>query len=365
MNLPASDPRSSIAPANLVKTCGKCHPGSNENFVKYDPHADPHNRVKSPLFYYTYLFMNLLLVGTFSFFGIHGILWLQRSLVANFRGEFHRKWEEGKWVQRFDAVQRMTHLVVIISFLGLAATGLPLKFHNTQWGHWVGAVLGGVEPSRYLHRVFAIVTIGYFVFHLIHLGSQIMRKRQYHFLFGPESMVPRPKDLLDFWNNLRWFFYRGPQPKLDRFTYWEKFDYFAVFWGVPIIGLSGLMLWFPTFFARFLPGNGLNVAMVVHADEALLAVGFIFTFHFFHTHLRPESYPIDLVIFTGKMPLEKFKEERPEEYQRLVSEGKLDSILVEAPSPALIRTCRLFGFSALAVGLFLVVMIYLTLIVGK
>ncbi len=365
LNLPASDPRSSIAPGNLVKTCGKCHPGSNESFVKYDPHADPHNRSKSPLFYYTYLFMNLLLIGTFSFFGIHGLLWLQRSLVATFRGEFHRKWEEGKWVQRFDPVQRMTHLIVVISFLGLAATGLPLKFHDTRWGHWVGAVLGGVEPSRYLHRLFAMVTIGYFVFHLVSLASRILRKRQYHFLFGPESMVPRPKDLFDFWQNLRWFLYLGPPPRLDRYTYWEKFDYFAVFWGVPIIGLSGLMLWFPTFFARFLPGNWLNVAMLVHADEALLAVGFIFTFHFFHTHLRPESYPIDIVIFTGKMPLQKFKEERPEEYRRLADEGKLESILVEPPSSAFIKLCRTFGFSALAVGLFLIVMIYLTLILGK
>jgi cytochrome b subunit of formate dehydrogenase/nitrate/TMAO reductase-like tetraheme cytochrome c subunit len=365
MNLPASDPRSSVAPANLVKTCGKCHAGSNANFVKYDPHADPHNKDKSPLFYYTFIFMNVLLIGTFSFFGVHGLLWLQRSVVASMRGEFHRKWEEGQWVQRFDPVQRIIHLTVVISFLGLAATGLPLKFNDTGWGHWVGALLGGVEPSRYLHRLFAIVTIGYFLFHLLMLGHQIVRKKQYHFLFGPDSMLPRPKDLVDFWHNLRWFFYQGPPPKLDRFTYWEKFDYFAVFWGVPVIGLSGLMLWFPTFFARFVPGNWLNVAMIVHADEALLAVGFIFTFHFFHTHLRPESFPMDLVIFTGKVPLEKFREERPEEYQRLVREGKLESIIVESPSPALIKACRIFGFTALAIGVYLIVMIYLSLLAGK
>ena len=121
---------------------------------------------------------------------------------------------------------------------------------------------------------------------------------------------------------MKYFFYLGPRPKFDRFTYWEKFDYLAVFWGVAIIGFSGLILWFPTAFTMVLPGWALNAAYIVHSDEALLATGFIFLFHFFHTHLRPEAFPMDPVIFTGRMPLERFKDERPLEYERLVAAGQ-------------------------------------------
>ncbi len=131
-------------------------------------------------------------------------------------------------------------------------------------------------------------------------------------------------------NRLRWFLYLGKPAKFDRWTYWEKFDYFAVFWGIPIIGLSGLMLWFPGFFTRFLPGYALNIAKIVHGEEAMLAVGFIFIFHFFHTHLRPESFPMDLVIFTGSMPLERLKSERPEEYNRLTESGELEKYLTDS-----------------------------------
>ncbi|MCX7055116.1 MAG: hypothetical protein NTU56_13090, partial [Proteobacteria bacterium] len=103
----------------------------------------------------------------------------------------------------------------------------------------------------------------------------------------------------------KYFLYQGPRPSLDRWSYWEKFDYLAVFWGVGMIGVSGLMLWYPDFFTKFLPGWALNAAYIIHSDEALLATGFIFLFHFFHTHLRPESFPMDPVIFTGSMPLHR------------------------------------------------------------
>jgi hypothetical protein len=154
-------------------------------------------------------------------------------------------------------------------------------------------------------------------------------------LWGPRSMVPQPRDIMDFIGMMKYFLYLGPRPKFDRFTYWEKFDYLAVFWGVAIIGVSGLVLWFPTLFTAVLPGWALNAAYVIHSDEALLATGFIFLFHFFHTHLRPEAFPLDPVIFVGCMPLERFKDERPMEYERLVAEGTAGTHLV----PPLPRKC--------------------------
>ncbi len=115
---------------------------------------------------------------------------------------------------------------------------------------------------------------------------------------------------------------QGPRPAYGRWTYWEKFDYFAVFWGVAVIGASGLMLWFPKVFSRVLPGWLINAAFIVHSDEALLAVGFIFVFHFFNTHLRPESFPMDPVIFTGVAPFKDYKQERPRAIEDLKKERR-------------------------------------------
>jgi cytochrome b subunit of formate dehydrogenase len=159
-------------------------------------------------------------------------------------------------------------------------------------------------------------------------------------LWGPDSLVPQPQDIIDIWRNFKWFVGKGPQPKFDRWTYWEKFDYWAVFWGMFIIGGSGLMLWFPGAFTQFLPGWIFNVATVVHGEEALLAVGFIFTIHFFNGHIRPEKFPMDLVIFTGKIPEHELKEERTKEYERLVREGRLASIESGQPS----QFSRMFGY---------------------
>jgi cytochrome b subunit of formate dehydrogenase len=173
--------------------------------------------------------------------------------------------------------------------------------------------------------------------------------------WGPNSMTPQPKDLSDFVGNIKYFLYMGERPPGDRWTYFEKFDYLAVFWGVMIIGLSGLFLWLPDFFTSFLPGWTLNAAQVIHSDEALLATGFIFVFHFFHTHLRPESFPMDLVVFTGKMSLERFKSERPLEYQRLVDNGELEDYLVEGPNPRQRRDAYLFGSIFLVLGIMLAI----------
>jgi cytochrome b subunit of formate dehydrogenase len=149
----------------------------------------------------------------------------------------------------------------------------------------------------------------------------------------------------------------GPQPSYGRWTYWEKFDYFAVFWGIAIIGSTGLTLWFPVFFTRFLPGWLLNVTTIIHSDEALLATGFIFTVHFFNTHLRPEKFPMDITIFTGRMPVQELKRDKPLEYEALVASGKLEANLVEPYPPIVVRTIRTFAWVALALGFSIVVWI--------
>jgi len=104
--------------------------------------------------------------------------------------------------------------------------------------------------------------------------------------------------------------------------------------------------------------------MIVHSEEALLAVGFIFTFHFFHNHLRVENFPMDISIFLGSVPLERFKKERPAEYKRLMKEGRLQDYLLPPPPQDVVKKCQIFGFVTLMAGLILLIAIFVTFIHG-
>jgi cytochrome b subunit of formate dehydrogenase len=255
--------------------------------------------------------------------------------------------------RRFTRLNRILHALMIVSFISLALTGMTLKFSYTTWAAFLSRLLGGYESAGFIHRAAAVLMFGLFVTHLIDLNRQ--RKRDHggsvrKLLFGPGSLLFNLRDLREFSGSLKWFVGAGPRPRYGRWTYWEKFDYFAVFWGIFVIGSTGLMLWFPELFTRVLPGWLINVATIVHSDEALLATGFIFTVHFFNTHLRPEKFPMDTVVFTGSMPLAEFKRDKPEEYEALVAAGKLEEYLVEPDPPVVIRAIRAFAWTALAIG---------------
>lgn len=357
-NLPKSDPDSTVHPARLVATCGRCHPAANASFVRFNPHLDPTSSAQSPTAHVVHMAMIWLLTGTFSFFGIHTLLWIQRSVVAVLRGEMPHEAADGKYVRRFSTFTIGVHVVVVVSFLILVMTGIPLRYYNSPWARAVVDFLGGIEVTRFFHRVCAILTFGYAVTHVGWLFHQVFVLRRGALLYGPESLTPNPKDAADLLQNLRWFLYLGRPPQFGRWTYFEKFDYFAVFWGVPIIGISGLMMWFPGFFTRLLPGDALNLAAIVHSEEALLAGGFIFTFHFFHNHLRPENFPMDTSIFTGLIPLERFIRERPLEYEALKKAGRENEIVVAPPTPAALLKARVFGFAALSLGIAVVVAVF-------
>ena len=261
--------------------------------------------------------------------------------------------------ERFTRLNRALHIVMIVSFLSLALTGLTLKFSYTGWARVVSRLLGGFETAGYIHRVGGVLMIGTFLTHLFDLFRR--KHREYGswraLLFGPNTMLFTKRDLQEFLGSLKWFLGKGPRPRYGRWTYWEKFDYFAVFWGIAVIGSTGLMLWFPVLFTHVVPGWFLNVATIIHSDEALLATGFIFTVHFFNTHLRPEKFPMDIVIFTGRMPLEEFRRDKPAEYEALVKSGELDRHLVEAYPPIVIRAVRAFGWTALTLGTAIVIWI--------
>jgi len=257
-----------------------------------------------------------------------------------------------RYVQRFDRIDRGLHGFLMVSFLGLASTGLPLLFSEAPWAARMARVLGGFAFTHRLHRVFASIMILVFLIHVLRLIERVAIRRDYGIFWGPRSMVPQPRDLTEMFQHVRWFVGLGPRPVFDRYTYWEKFDYWAVFWGMGIIGGSGLLLWFPETCARVLPGWVFNIALLIHGEEALLAVGFIFTIHFFNGHLRPEKFPMDLVIFTGRVTETDLREERPAEYARIAAgQGFRDA---GAPSRRSWMIGRLAGTTGVVVGLSIV-----------
>jgi len=263
----------------------------------------------------------------------------------------------GTHVQRFARFARALHGVLMLSFLGLAFTGLPLLFADALWAFRLARLLGGYGVTGILHRVFGATMIVLFVVHLGRIMQRVLLKKEAGLLWGPDSLVPQPHDALQMVQHFRWFVGLGPRPRFDRFTYWEKFDYWAVFWGMGIIGGSGLLLWFPKTFARLLPGWAFNIASLIHGEEALLAVGFIFTVHFFNGHLRPEKFPMDTVIFTGSVTGEELRDDRPGEYARLTAENGLESLVVPPPSRRLVTLGRSVGTVAVVLGLVLVVLV--------
>jgi cytochrome b subunit of formate dehydrogenase len=263
---------------------------------------------------------------------------------------------KGRFFQRFSRQQRQMHAVLFSSFLGLAATGLPMRFSDSFWAQKFAAGVGGFGAILFFHKFCAIVLTIAFLIHVKEVFQRGLLHREKGIFWGPTSMVANWKDARDLFGHMRWFLGLGPKPKFDRYAYWEKFDYWAVFWGMIVIGFSGYAMWFAPFFARFLPGWALNAVLVIHSEEGLLAILFIFSIHFVNTHLRPDSFPMDMVVFTGVESEEEFKHKRPLEYARLQASGKLESRIGEAPATWLMNFSRVVGFTAIFIGLTLLVL---------
>jgi cytochrome b subunit of formate dehydrogenase len=257
---------------------------------------------------------------------------------------------------RFTAAQRTLHAVLFSTFLGLAATGLPLRFSESMWARGLAKFVGGFGAILFFHKFCAIALTIAFLVHVKDIFQRALVKREKGVFWGVTSMVANWKDVKDIFAHMRWFIGLGQRPKFDRYAYWEKFDYWAVFWGMIVIGFSGYAMWFAPFFAHFLPGWALNAVLVIHSEEGLLAILFIFSIHFVNTHLRPDSFPMDMVIFTGVESEEEFKYKRPLEYQRMVAEGKLESRLAEKPQKWFVNFSRIVGFLAISVGLILLIL---------
>jgi cytochrome b subunit of formate dehydrogenase len=355
--LPLADPKSLMAPENRTKTCSACHANMAPNLASFDPHADHHDAKRSPLVFWVYRGVLTFIIVVFGFFGVHAVCWFIRGLFDVRRhGRPKQLAPNDVGYLRFRPFHRVAHTVMVVSFLGLALTGLPLKFSGYLWAQWLAALLGGFASTGIWHRVFAVTMFGcFFAYVLLLTGDYFVRRRRgctrRDVIFGPDSPLPNLRDAQDLGAMVRWFVGRGPKPTFERWAYWEKFDFFGATSDTILIGFTGLILWFPNWFCALLPGEAVNVAKVVHSTLALLATGFVFAIHFFGTHFRPDKFPMDVSVLTGIISEEEMRHERPEMLERLRAEGRLEELRVTAPSRARLCGARTLGLAALLVGL--------------
>ena len=303
------DPRSTVFPANRLATCRKCHTDASPGFATFEPHGNSHDIEHYPLLWIAGHFMTALLAGVFAFFWTHSALWFYRSYqerkqriaedeayydIWSFRPQRRQDHQQGQvWFRRFPLLWRIAHLIFLLTTMTLVLTGMTALYATTFWAPEVARFVGGPEVLATIHHTCAAIFLSVFVIHIVIMTFKLGARRKPFQWFGPDSLVVRWQDLEDIMAMFRWFFGLGPRPVFERWTYWEKFDYWAVFWGVAVIGGSGCILYFRIAVTRVLPGWVLNVATIVHGEEAILAAVFLFTVHFFNNHFRPADEPGD------------------------------------------------------------------------
>lgn len=308
--LPSSDPRSMISASNLQQTCGQCHIGAGSNFTKGRIHLDAGTAAAETVsgrdlgiigarwVKRIYLPLILLTIGGMV---VHNFLIWRRKALAK------RKWEN-RTVVRLTFNQRVQHWLLLISFILLVLSGFALQYPDS----WLAWVLGSNEPlRRALHRIAAVVMLVAGVYHLGYLA--LTREGQE----WVRDMWPRIKDARDLIQNLGYYLgVRKARPRIARFGYPEKAEYWAVVWGTLIMGLTGLMIWFKLGFFSFLPRWTIDVALAIHFYEAVLATLAIIVWHFYHVIFDPDVYPINWAFYDGRMSETLYREEHALAYDQ-------------------------------------------------
>ncbi len=222
---------------------------------------------------------------------------------------------------RFCVSQRLEHFLIMTCFIALLLTGLPQKFDEASFSVWIVNNLGGIDRVRFLHRVFACVFMFGSFYHLAVLGVSMARGR-----FRP-TMMPTLRDFFDALNMLRYSVgLSSSKPLFGRYDYRQKFEYWGIVLGAVIMIISGLILWFPTYATRALPGEMIPASKEMHSGEALLAMLVIVVWHLYSVMLSPAHFPGDFSVFTGKISRKTMLEEHPLECPELLG---LDLSLAE------------------------------------
>ncbi len=218
----------------------------------------------------------------------------------------------GPYVWRFTVLQRVLHGVLVLAFFVLAFTGLPLRFSCIAWAPALMRLWGGAQTAGVIHRWAGGAVLAVFAAYLVQGAVALARAPdRRRLLWGSDGILLEGRDFREFWQMLRWSVGRGPKPQFGRYSYREKFNHLMVFLGLGVVAVTGLLLWFPEFFGRWLPGAAFNVATIIHSYNVMLLAALIVAFHFFDVHLRPGKFPLDGVMFTGRATYGYMKEEHP------------------------------------------------------
>ncbi len=242
---------------------------------------------------------------------------IKKRLLKKLKKKSQPKEEKEEEFVRFSLNVRIQHFFLALSVILLILTGLPIKFHEAGWAIFLMKLMGGIKVTRIIHRAAATILGLVGIYHLGWIIFSEEGRSEFKYL------LPRWKDIKDFYQNVMYFLGRTEErPKFDRFSYIEKFDYWAVYWGMVIMIGSGVILTFFPYMVAFVPKFVFDIAREVHSDEALLATLAIVIWHWYNAHFNPEVFPFNPTIFTGKIPKERMIKEHYLEYQRIVNKQK-------------------------------------------
>ncbi len=299
--LPSSDPNSTINPKNLVTTCGKCHPGANENFAKAKVHVDAiyASDIGSKVSKFVQQFYLLMIFGTIGGMLLHNLVVMRKKLHDRRVGHTHVAGGE-RTVERMTRLQRYQHLGLLTSFITLVLTGFALKYPESL----LGALFVNESVRSYIHRVAGTVMIVVSVYHVYY----VIRFKEGRKLIA--DLLPTYKDALDVKDVI--LYYTGlskKRPEFLRFNYAEKMEYWALVWGTIVMAVTGLMAWFKVPVGNLLPRWTIDVGITIHFYEAILATLAIIVWHFYMVIFDPDVYPMNWAWYDGKMTLEHYREE--------------------------------------------------------
>ncbi len=309
--LPSSDPRSTVNRANLIQTCGQCHPGVTDRFVAAKVHVDAplSADVGSIAVRWIRKFYLGLIFAVIGGMMLHNlIIWRRKALL--------RRKSEGRAVTRMSRAQRWQHMILFTSFFVLVLTGFALKFPDS----WFASLLGlGEQVRRITHRVAAVVLIGAGVYHIFYLALT----RDGHRL--ARDLRPTLRDSTDVVSNLRYYLGLSSQrPAFSRFNYAEKAEYWALVWGLIVMALTGTMLWAKVWVGNLLPRWWLDIATAIHFYEAVLATLAIVVWHFYQVFFDPDIYPMNWAWWDGKMSFRHYSEEHALDSETLQQTSEAD-----------------------------------------
>jgi formate dehydrogenase gamma subunit len=316
----ASDPRSSINPKNLQRSCGKCHPGASKNFIKGKIHVSPKDRHNywAWLVRWLYIYLIILVVGGMV---AHNVLDFIRKMVDRAREE-----RDQPHVIRMTLHQRLVHLLLLLSFMFLAYTGFALMYPRAFWAAPLNAISATEAFRSMAHRVAGVVLALLAIYHLLRqFLSRSGRQQRRRF-------TPRLRDIRNLAQNLAFILgRRRERPRFPHYSYIEKVEYWAVVWGTLVMIATGTVLWFEEQALRIMPLWLWEVVQVVHRYEAILAVLAIFVWHFYAVFLDPDRAPMSLTWLTGRVSVHELALTHPRDLEQAERRNEVLPAAGEAP----------------------------------